>query len=82
MKESAQLATVQEADLVQRFADGYRVRLAEIITSLNRTLASSGLDSRQQASMRCCVEAVDLVLSSHQQFAKLLSTIAKLPGDG
>jgi hypothetical protein len=79
MKAKAQLATVEEADLVQRFAHGYRHRLAEIIGSLNRSLATSGIDSRQQESMRCCVEAVDLVLSSHEQFAKLLSTIAKLP---
>jgi hypothetical protein len=79
MKATAQLATVQEADLVQRFAHGYRHRLAEIISSLNRSLATSGIDAKQQESMRCCVEAVDLVLSSHEQFAKLLGTIASLP---
>jgi hypothetical protein len=78
MKAKAQLATVKEADLVQRFAHGYRHRLADIITSLNRSLATSGVDARQQESMRCCVEAVDLVLSSHEQFAKLLGTIASL----
>jgi hypothetical protein len=79
MKAKAQLETVQEAELVQRFAHGYRHRLAEIITTLNRSLAHSGLDSRQQESMRCCVEAVDLVLSSHEQFARLLSVLAKQP---
>jgi hypothetical protein len=80
MKAKAQLATVQEAELVQRFAHGYRHRLAEIISSLNRSLAHSGIDPRQQESMRCCVEAVDLVLSSHEQFARLLSVLAKQAG--
>ena len=74
-----QLATMKEADLVQRFAHGYRHRLAEIISSLNRTLGTSGIDAKQQESMRCCVEAVDLVLSSHEQFAKLLGTLASPP---
>ena len=79
MTAYAQQATVDEADLVQRFAHGYRHRLACIIGTLNRTLATSGIDARQQESMRCCVEAVDLVLSSHEHFAKLLSTLAKPP---
>ncbi len=79
MKSRTQLATVQEAELVQRFAHGYRGRLAEIIVTLNKTLDTSGLDTRQQEITRCCVEAVDLVLSSHEQFAKLLGTLAKLP---
>lgn len=79
MRAKAQLATMQEAEMVQRFAHGYRSRLAEIIGSLNRTMATSGLDARQQESMRCCVEAVDLVLSSHEQFAKLLGMLADLP---
>jgi hypothetical protein len=79
MTAKAQLATMQEAELVRRFAHGYRHRLAEIIGSLNRSLAHSGIDPRQQESMRCCVEAVDLVLSSHEQFAKLLSMVAKHP---
>jgi hypothetical protein len=77
MKAKAQLATRQEAALVQRFAHGYRSRLAEIIGTLNRSLATTPADPRQQESMRCCIEAVDLVLSSHEQFAKLLGTLAE-----
>jgi hypothetical protein len=79
MRAKAQLATQQEADLVQRFARGYRHRLAGIIGNLNQTIALSKSDPRQQQeSMRCCLEAVDLVLASHEQFAKLLGTLAKL----
>ncbi len=81
MKARARLATVQEADLVQRLAHGYRRKLAEIIGTLNRSLDTSGLNSHQQKSMRCCVEAVDLVLSSHEEFAKLLGTIAASGSD-
>jgi hypothetical protein len=77
MTAKAQLATQREADLVQRFARGYRNRLAEIIGSLNRSIVTNGSDSTQQESMRCCLEAVDLVLSSHEQFAKLLGTLSK-----
>jgi len=77
MTAKAQLATQQEADLVQRFARGYRNRLAEIIGTLNRSISTSSTDARQQESMRCCLEAVDLVLSSHEQFAKLLGTMAE-----
>jgi hypothetical protein len=69
-------AALEEANLVQRFAHGYRGRLARIIGTLNRSLAKSGIDPHQQESMRCCVEAVDLVLSSHEHFARLLSTLA------
>lgn len=78
MKATAQLATQQEADLVQRFARGYRGRLAEIIGKLNRSMVASTDDARQQESVRCCIEAVDLVLSSHEHFAKLLATLARL----
>ncbi len=75
MKATAKLATLKEADLVARFAYGYRHRLAELIGNLNHALATGGVEARQQESMRCCIEAVDLVLSSHEQFARLLGII-------
>jgi hypothetical protein len=78
MKASVQLATQQEADLVQRFARGYRGKLAEIIGKLNNTLVANSTDPRQQESVRYCIEAVDLVLSSHEHFARLLGTLARL----
>ena len=76
MKTKARLATQREADLVQRFAHGYRARLSEIIGNQNRSLSTATTDPGHQESMRCCIEAVDLVLSSHEQFAKLLGTLA------
>ena len=71
MSIKTRLAIRREADLVASFTRSYRAKLARTIELLNSSLRgqASGPDA---ASMRCCIEAVDLVLASHQQFAKSL----------
>jgi len=70
MKARAQLATQQEADL-----SSDSPRLPRSIGGDHRPAeplhGRQHRRPRQQESMRCCIEAVDLVLSSHEQFREV-----------
>jgi uncharacterized protein with von Willebrand factor type A (vWA) domain len=78
MSTKARIAIRREADLVACFTRSYRAKLARTIDLLNTSLRSP--EPRADAtSMRCCIEAVDLVLASHEQFAK--SLVASLNED-
>ncbi len=72
MSVETRRAIQREADFVASFTAQYRAKLAKTISLLNAThrTAATGHDP---ASMRFCIEAVDLVLASHQQFAASLA---------
>jgi hypothetical protein len=63
----------QEVDLIARFAENYRRRFSDLIDRLNRNSDSTTLDL---ASLRLCVEAVDMLLSNQRQLAKALYEIS------
>jgi len=63
----------QEVDLIGRFAESYRRKLSLLIDRLNR-----GADpSIDLASLRLCVEAVDMMLSSQTELARVLRELAE-----
>jgi hypothetical protein len=59
----------QEVDLISRFAETYRRRFSSIIDRMNNNTADPATDL---ASLRLCVEAVDMMLASQKQLAKAL----------
>jgi hypothetical protein len=63
----------QEVDLIGRFADSYRRRFSVLIDHLNQNLASPA----DSASMRLCVEAVDMMLSNQSELARVLGELAQ-----
>jgi hypothetical protein len=66
----------QEVDLVHTFTRSYRAKLAKLIDCLNHTLENSGSQPDRQ-SIRWCVEAVDMMLASQEQFAKAMDKLAR-----
>ena len=57
-----------EVELVARFSESYRRKFDEVIARLN-----AAVDSQTDAeSLRLCVEAVDMMLSSHAVLARAL----------
>lgn len=57
-----------EADLISRFAESYRRKFSCMIDQMNHKRDAS-LDL---ASLRLCVEAVDMMLSTQKQLAKAM----------
>ena len=66
----------EEVDLVQRFTQTYRAKLAEVIDRLNHTPATGGDARPDGQTLRWCVEAVDMVLASQAEFAKAMRRMA------
>src|SRR4051812_32093163 len=62
----------QEVDLIARFAETYRRRFSSMIDRLN----SADDHATDLASLRLCVEAVDMMLSNQKQLAKALYEMA------
>ena len=71
MSERVSEQIKQEADLIGRFADSYRHKISELIERMNRA-PDPNTDA---ASLRVCVEAVDMILSSQSELARILSKI-------
>ena len=63
----------QEADLMERFTQTYRLKFASLIDRLN---AAADAPSDLQC-VRLCVEAVNMMLDSHTQVARTLREIAE-----
>jgi len=61
----------QEVDLIGRFADSYRRRFSVLIDQLNHNLAAD------PASLRLCVEALDMILSNQSELARVLGELAE-----
>lgn len=64
----------EEMDLMDRFSRSYRRKFALLIEQLNRPGATS-----DPASMRLCIEAVDMMLASQSQVASSLRELARQP---
>jgi hypothetical protein len=64
-----------EANLIARFSESYRRKFADLIEKLNR---STSVES-DTASVRLCVEAMDMVLSNHAMLAKAIARIEAAP---
>lgn len=62
----------EEANLVERFTQTYRLKFAELIERLN---AASGPTDLQ--CVRMCVEAVNMMLDSQSQMARTLCALAE-----
>jgi phosphoenolpyruvate carboxylase len=58
----------EEVDLIARFAETYRRRFSNLIDRMNQTADPA----TELASLRLCVEAVDMMLSNQKQLAKAL----------
>jgi hypothetical protein len=59
----------QEVDLIGRFTESYRRKFSVIIERLNQNQSDASTDL---ASLRLCVEAVDMILSSQSELARVL----------
>ena len=70
----------QEADLIARFAQTYRRQFSELIDRMNRAnarnIAPGSEASPDPASLRLCIEAVDMMLLTQQHLAKALDAIS------
>ena len=62
----------KEVDLISRFTDTYRRQFSSLIDRMNRG-ANPATDL---ASLRLCIEAVDMMLASQKQLCKALAEIA------
>ena len=62
----------EEADLVERFTQTYRMKFAHLIDRLNAGEAPTDLQS-----IRLCVEAVNMMLASQSQMARTIREIAE-----
>jgi hypothetical protein len=77
MSAALQRTIHEEVDLVQRFTQTYRAKLAEVIDRLNHAPPSPTGDARPDGqTIRWCVEAVDMVLASQAEFAKAMHRLA------
>jgi hypothetical protein len=65
----------QEVDLIARFTETYRRRFSSLIDRMNHE-TSPAMDL---ASLRLCVEAVDMMLASQKQLCDALAQITKPP---
>jgi hypothetical protein len=61
-----------EVDLISRFTDAYRRRFSSLIDRMNRNEKGS----TDLASLRLCVEAVDMMLSSQKQLCDALAELS------
>jgi len=64
----------QEVDLIGRFAESYRRKFSAVIDRLNQNTEAT-LD---QASLRLCVETVDMMLSNQSELTRVLSQLAEI----
>src|SRR5689334_18493204 len=64
----------QEVDLIGRFAESYRRKFSALIDRLNHSPTSQSTDL---ASLRLCVEAVDMMLSNQTELARVLRDLAE-----
>jgi hypothetical protein len=68
----------QEVDLIGRFAESYRRKFSELIDRLNHSPTTHSTDL---ASLRLCVEAVDMMLSNQTELARVLRDLTEQPRD-
>jgi len=64
----------QEADLLERFTQSYRRKVAHLIDRLNQDPSPTDLQC-----VRLCVEAVDMMLASQSQVMRSLRDITAIP---
>jgi hypothetical protein len=64
----------REVDLIGRFAQTYRRKFSVLIDSLNRPQRRDS--TTDLASLRLCVEAVDMMLSNQSEITRILREIA------
>ena len=76
MSTQVRQAIKDEVALVQRFTQCYRAKFTELIERMNHPLAGGRPDLQ---SLRFCMEAVDMMLSSQAEFAKAMNQIADCP---
>jgi hypothetical protein len=65
----------REVDLIGTFAESYRRKFSTLIDRMNRHADPS----TALASMRLCVEAVDMMLSSQTELARALQALTEAP---
>ena len=65
----------QEADLIDRFARGYRTKFAHLIDQLN----SPCVKITDMQCLRLCVEAVDLMLDNQSRLAQAVKRLSTEP---
>lgn len=66
---------IQEVDLIGRFADSYRRKFASMIDRMNH--APNQHETTDLASLRLCVEAVDMMLSNQSELARVLRDLTE-----
>jgi hypothetical protein len=64
----------QEVDLIGRFAESYRRKFSALIDKLNHNPSDQRTDL---ASLRLCVEAVDMMLSNQTELARVLRDLTE-----
>ncbi|HEY1685124.1 MAG TPA: hypothetical protein VGG19_10200 [Tepidisphaeraceae bacterium] len=63
----------QEADMIERFARGYRAKFATLIEQLNGATVQGQITDLQ--CLRLCVEAVDVMLDNQSRLADALKRL-------
>jgi hypothetical protein len=69
----------EEAELVRRFVESYRRKFASAIDQLNRSPHPGRELHAELSCLRLCVEAVDMMLDSHDRLARAMHEIAAGP---
>lgn len=69
----------QEVDLIGRFAESYRRKFAVLIDRLNQPRDSESISDL--ASLRLCVETVDMMLSNQSELARVLGELVDARSD-
>jgi hypothetical protein len=64
----------EEVSLISRFTESYRRQFSSLIDRMNR-----GDQPTDLASLRLCIEAVDMMLSSQNQLCKALAEMTGPP---
>jgi hypothetical protein len=64
----------REVDLIGRFAETYRRKFSVLIDRLNHPQRKDS--TTDLASLRLCVEAVDMMLSNQSEITRILREIA------
>jgi hypothetical protein len=68
---------IAEVELIQSFIHTYRAKLGEVILRMNETISGSSPVKPPSQAMGWCVEAVDMILSSHSRFAEAMKDLAE-----
>jgi hypothetical protein len=66
----------REANLMERFSSAYRRKMGRMIRQLNAPSSTGGVGVADAQCLRLCVETLDMILASQNQFARVLDQMS------